>query len=224
VASDDVQDSLDPGALEMVRQSAGWLSQAEDAFAVALRANLAALIPDARVDLWPFCQRMVHAVLWAALTGDPPAAVAGSLRWVGATNYWEGFGEAQYVNVAHALVQAVHELSGPGWSTSMGSAWISYFLWLRPHLLAGARDAAAQQAAQQAAQRAAEDAAREAAWQAAQQEAQLAAQQRRPADVNVESVASLLDQEDEEDRDVGLGQIMVEMTRTRRDRHPHWPG
>ena len=217
MASDDVQDALDPAALEPVRQSAGWLSQAEDAFAGALRANLAALIPGARVDLRPFCQRMVHAVLWAALTDEPPAAVAGSLRWVGATNYWEGFGEAQYVDVAHALVQAVHELSGPGWSTSMGSAWISHFLWLRPHLLAGARDAAAQQAARQPA----EEAAREAAWQAAQREAQLAARQGRPAEVNVESVASLLDKEDEDDQDVGLGQIMVEMTRTRRDRHPH---
>jgi hypothetical protein len=208
-------EALDPATADMVRWSAGLLFQGEDAFVGVLQANLAVLIGDVGVDMRPFCQRMVRAALWAALTDDPPHAVADSLRWVGATNYWEGFPEGQYVNVAHALVQAVHELSGPGWSTSMGSAWISYFLWLRPHLLAGARDAAAQHAALQAEQQAAQ----QAAWQEAQLEVQRAAQQGRQAEVNVESVAARLDDEDEDDEDTGLGQIMVDMTRSRRDRH-----
>lgn len=214
MASDEAPPALDPATAVVVRRSAGLLFQVEDAFVGALQADLAVLIPDLGVDLRPFCQRMVRAALWAALTDDPPHAVAASLRWVGATNYREGFPEAHYVNVAHALVQAVHELSGPGWSTSIGSAWISYFLWLRPHLLAGAHEAAAQHAALQAEQQAA----RQAAWEAAQLEAQQAARQGREAEVNVESVASLLD--DEDDEGTGLGQIMVDMTRSRRDRHP----
>ena len=204
-------EALDPATADMVRWSASLLYRAEDAFVGVLQANLAALIPDLGVDMRPFCQRMVRAALWAALTDEPPDAVAESLSWVGATNYSEGFPEGQYVNVAHALVQAVHELSGPGWSTSMGSAWISYFLWLRPHLLAGARDAAAKHAAFQAEQ--------QAAWQEAQLEVQRAAEQGRQAEVNVESVAALLYDEDEDDEHTGRGQVMVDMTRSRRDRH-----
>jgi hypothetical protein len=43
-----------------------------------------------------------------------------------------GFPEAQYVNVAHALVRAVHDLTEMHRSTPVGSAWISYFVWIRP--------------------------------------------------------------------------------------------
>jgi hypothetical protein len=208
---------LDPGVLEVIRWSAGWLSQRPDAFVDGLAADIATLIPDLGADGRTFCERMVHAVLWAALTDDPPQAVAGSLRWVGTMNYLDGFSEAQYVNVAHALVRAVHDLAGIRWSTSMGSAWISYFLWLRPYLEDGARQAAAQHAARQAAaQHAARQAAAEqaAAWQAARDQP--------PGEVDLESVAGLLDDEDEDDQDAGYGQIMVSMTRPpRRDKHPH---
>ena len=202
------QPPLDPGVLEVIRRSAGWLSQRPDAFVDGLAADVAALIPDLGLDVRAFCERMVHTVLWAALTDDPPHAVAGSLRWVGTMNYLDGFPDAQYVNVAHALVRAVHDLAGIHWSTSVGSAWISYFLWLRPYLEDGAVQAAAQHAARQAA------AERAAAWQAARD--------LPPGEVDLESVAGLLDDEDEDDQDAAYGQIMVSMTRTpRRDKHPH---
>jgi len=204
------QPPLDPGVLEAIRWSAGWLSQRQDAFTGGLRADIAALIPDLAVDGRAFCERMVHAVLWSVLTDSPPDVVAGSLRWVGTMNYLEGFPEARYVDVAHALVRVVHDLAGSGWSTSMGSAWISYFLWLRPYLVDGARDAAAQQAAQDAARRAAQQAAGPATAGAAP-----------PGEVDLESVGGLLDDEDDEDQDGGYGQIMVSMTRPRRDKHPH---
>ena len=197
------QPPLDPGVLEVIRRSAGWLSQRPDAFVDGLAADVAALIPDLGLDVRAFCERMVHTVLWAALTDDPPHAVAGSLRWVGTMNYLDGFPDAQYVNVAHALVRAVHDLAGIHWSTSVGSAWISYFLWLRPYLEDGAAQAAAQQAAEQAA-----------AWRASRDQA--------PGEVGLESAAGLLDDEDEDDQDAAYGQIMVSMTRTpRRDKHPH---
>jgi len=162
------QPPLDPGVLEVIRRSAGWLSQRPDAFVDGLAADVATLIPDLGLDVRAFCERMVHTVLWAALTDDPPHAVAGSLRWVGTMNYLDGFPEAQYVNVAHALVRAVHDLAGVHWSASMGSAWISYFMWLRPYLQDGARQAAAQQAAQQAARQAAQQAA---TWPASRDQA-----------------------------------------------------
>jgi hypothetical protein len=45
------------------------------------------------------------------------------------------------------MVQTVHYLCAHDWSASMGSAWITYFMWIKPHLLAGAQQAAAQHAA-----------------------------------------------------------------------------
>jgi hypothetical protein len=138
---------LDSGVLELIRWSAGWLSQMPDAFVDRLQADIATLIPDQAPGGRAFCERMVQAMLWAALTDDPPRAVADSLRWVGMMNYLDGFPEEQYVNVAHALVRAVHDLTGMHWSTSMGSAWISYFMWIRPYLVEGAQQAAAQQTA-----------------------------------------------------------------------------
>jgi hypothetical protein len=215
---DHRQPPPDPGVLEEIRWSAAWLSHAQDAFTDGLRAEIVTLIPDldpGTLDGRVLCERMVQAVLWTALTDSPPHVIADSLRWVGTMNYLDGFPEAQYVNVAHALVRAVHELAGSHWSTSIGSAWISYFLWLQPYLEDGARQAAAQQAAQEAARQAARQATQQAAaWQAAA--GPLA------GEVDLESVAGLLDEEDVDDQDAGYGQIMVSMTRPhRRDRPPH---
>jgi hypothetical protein len=92
-------------------------------------------------------------------------------------------------------------------------------MWIKPHLLAGAQQAAAQHAAvQQAAEL-------EAAAQrtAAEVEAARVKALSRDAhgghtqvvgDVDLESVASLLDEEDNEN--VGYGQLMVSMTRNPR--------
>jgi hypothetical protein len=221
--------ALDPGALQVIRQSADRLAQMEYTFIRQLHYDVTRLIPDAAgtpaADMWAFCERMVRSLLWVALTDQPPQVIIDTLRQVGARNRFEGFPDAQYVSVAHALVRTVRDLSGNDWSGSTGSAWISYFMWIKPHLLAGARQAAAEQAAAQAA------AARQAAAQhaAAEQEAARVEALSRDShgghtqvvsDVNLESVASLLD--DEDDEDVGYGQIMVSMTRTpRRDPPRH---
>lgn len=221
--------ALDPGALQVIRQSADRLAQMEYTFIRQLHYDVTRLIPDAAgtpaADMWAFCERMVRSLLWVALTDQPPQVIIDTLRQVGARNRFEGFPDAQYVSVAHALVRTVRDLSGNDWSASTGSAWISYFMWIKPHLLAGARQAAAEQAAAQAA------AAQQAAAQhaAAEQEAARVEALSRDShgghtqvvgDVNLESVASLLD--DEDDEDVGYGQIMVSMTRTpRRDPPRH---
>src|SRR5205807_1081059 len=165
----DVLPALDPRVSQAVRSSAVRLIRFEGAFVQQLQSNIRTLIPGLAGDGWAFCERMVHALLWIATTNQPPQAIADALRWVGERNRLEGFPEARYHDVAHALVRAVRNVSADSWTTSTGSAWISYFLWSEPHLLAGAQRAAAEQAAAQRA--AAEQAAarREAARQAAAQ-------------------------------------------------------
>jgi hypothetical protein len=130
----------------------------------------------------------------------------------------KGFPESQYASVAHALIQTLHYLNANIWSTSTGSTWISFFLWVEPQLLAGARAAASRAAAAREAAARETTAQRAAAEQEAARVAALAHDQRGGhsqvvGDVNIERVASLLD--DDDDDDVGFGQIMLGMTRNR---------
>lgn len=216
----------------MIRSSTGRLIGLEREFVLELHADVTALTGPVG-NLWRFCDRMVQSVLWVSMTDQPPDVIADTLRRVGGMNQAEGFPEAHYVSVAHALVRAVRDLSGNSWSTSTGSAWISYFLWMRPHLIAGARQATAQRAAaeEEAVRQAAArlEAAREAAAQleAARAEAEAQNWLGRPTpptpEVDLETAATLLDDEDDdEDQDTGYGQIMVSMTRNaKRDRPQH---
>jgi hypothetical protein len=200
MASDVTQDApiapppLNPGLLRMIRASADRLIQLEDAFIRQLQYELATLMPDSAslraADGRAFCERMAHTLLWVAVTDQPPDVVADTLRQLGARNWLDGFSETQYVSVTHALVRAVRDLCVDDWSTSMSSAWISYLTWIKPYLLLGAQQAAVQQAAvQQAANRA----------QAAGQDSHGGHPQGPASDVHLESVADLLEDEDEED-------------------------
>lgn len=207
----------DPGRLQLIRSSAARLALLQDAFVQQLHADVITLIPDLGPDGWAFCERMARAVLWAVTADQPAPVIAGWLRWVGAANQREGFPQAQYVSVAHALVRAVHALSEGDWSASLGSAWISVFLWMRPHLLLGAQQAARQQDAERAAAR----------HQAERVRAQARSGLSQPggADVDLESAGRLLDDDDqdEDDDQPGYGQIMVSMTRSQRREYPPHP-
>jgi len=202
---------FEPGVLAAIHQSAAFLARDQDAFIRQFHYDLTSLIPVSAVppafDMPAFCDRMGGALLWVALTDQQPRFVIDTLRQLGGQNWYEGFPDSQYASVAHALVQTVHYMSANIWSTSTGSAWISFFMWVKPHLLDGAREAAERQAAQQHAA-AEEEAARVAALSRGHT--------RVVGDVNIERVASLLD--DEEDDDVDLGQIMLGMTRKKN--HP----
>jgi hypothetical protein len=216
---------IDPQIWPFVRQSAGRLARNEDAFIQQLHGDIMRLVFDpagARAtDIWAFCQRTGHSLLWAALTDQPLGVVADTLREVGAQNWVEGCPDTLYGNLAHALVQTVRYLSAQDWSASMGSAWISYFMWIKPHLLAGAQQATERHAAErQAAERQAAAQRAAAEREAARVEA-LSRDSRGHTqvvgDVNLESVANLLDDEDNENG--GYGQIMLSMTRKpRRER------
>jgi hemoglobin-like flavoprotein len=236
MANDDVSwgapaaPPLDPGVLSAIRASAAGLAEREDSFVQQMYSGIVTLMPELAAGGRALCERLVRALLWTATASQSPQAVGDTLRWVGARNRLEGFDEAHYADVARALVLAVRNVSGDAWDNSMGSAWISYFRWAQPYLLAGAEEAAAEQvmaeqaAAQQAAARL--EAARHAAAEA-QAQAQAQAQEHHAhggepvaADVDLEAVAGLLDEEDEDD-DAGYGQIMLSMTRNpRRHRAP----
>jgi hypothetical protein len=195
---------LDPGLLRVIRVSADRLIELQDAFISQLQYELATLMPDS-VSLraaggWAFCDRMARTLLWAAVTDQPPDVVADTLRQLGARNWLDGFSETQYVSLAHALVRAVRDLCADEWSTSMSSAWISYFTWIKPYLTLGAQQAAAQQAA---ARKAADQ---QAAVQHAINLAQTVEPDSRgahpqpPADEeDLEAAADLIEDEDDED-------------------------
>ena len=221
---------IDPGIWPVIRQSAAWLAENENAFIRQLHYDITTPISGPAgapaADMWVFCERMVQSLLWVALTDQPLGVVADMLRKVGEQNWVEGFPDTLYGNVAHALVQTVHYLSAHDRSASMASAWISYFMCIKPHLLAGAQQAAAQHAAaQQAAERQAA-AQRAAAEREAARVKELSRDSRGGhtqvvGEVNLESVASLLDDEDNEN--MGYGQIMISMTRNPRREPPRRP-
>lgn len=214
---------LDPGVLSVIRASAAGLAEREDSFVQQLHSGIAALMPELGAGGRALCERLVHALLWTATASPSPQVAGDTLRWVGARNRLEGFDEVRYADVARALVLAVRIVSGDAWDNSMGSAWISYFQWAEPHLRAGAARAAAEDAA---AQRAADEQAaarREAAQQAAAEALEHGAHDTQAADVDLEAVAGLLGEEDDDEDDSGYGQIMLSMTRPPRRHHPDLP-
>lgn len=222
--------AFDSGALSDVRYSADWLARNQEVFTRQLHYDLMRLIRGPGLppnfDLGVFCRRMVRTLLWAALTDHPPHVVVDTLRQVGAQNWYEGFPGEEYASIAHALIQTVHYLTSSDWSTSTGSAWVSFFMWMRKHLLDGAQEAAAHEAAareaaaqEAAARRAAAE--REAARVAALSRGGPGTPGRVVSDVNIERVASILD--DDDDEDGGYNQIMISMTRRNPSRPPRNP-
>jgi hypothetical protein len=225
------QQAADSGALSVIRPSADRMARYQEAFTGQLHVDMARLIPGSvlppEFDMWTFCRRMVRTLLWAALTDHPEHMVAETLRQVGAQNWFEGFPDEEYANVAHALIQTVHYLTQNDWSTTTGSAWVSFFMWVESHMLAGAGQAAAEDAAAREAE-AREAAARRAA--AEREAARVTDLSRRSpgrhgqavSDVNLERVASILDDDDDEE-DSGYGQIMISMTRNPLKGSPRHP-
>jgi hypothetical protein len=194
----------DPGVLRVIRPSAARLTRLEDVFAEQLHYEIRSLIPDLPSDLseddWAFCRRTVQALLWAALTDEPAQVVAGAVRRLGAVNELAGFPATHYLGLAHALLRAVRELAEEDWSTTLGSAWISYFQWIQGHLMTGARQAPRPTRAAGPPP---------------------GAPPPENGEAGQEPAAGPLD--DEDDDDTGYGQIMVSMTRTVRRDPPPYP-
>jgi hypothetical protein len=135
--------SSDPATAGVLRDCANQLARLGDAFVRQFHADLGPLTADLAGGGWAFCDRMVRTLLWIPVTDQPPQMILSTLQWVGRQNWMDGFADDRYTDVAHAVVQTIRTLMSDDWSTPMGSAWIGCFLWIRPHLIAGARQAAA---------------------------------------------------------------------------------
>jgi hypothetical protein len=143
------QEPLDPALLQAIRPTATRMAAAEDAFIQLLSEDIATLVSHLPDRGWQLCERIARTVLWLALTDQPADVAVQSLHWLGEANQADGFPASDYVTVGHALVRIAREMSGIKWSTTTGSAWIRFFMWLQPHVRAGARQAAHPEAAYQ---------------------------------------------------------------------------
>jgi hypothetical protein len=132
----------DSVALSDIRQSAGRLARNDETLARQLHEEMVQLVPGSALplafDMEAFCRSMARMLLWTALTDQPGHVVVDVLRQAGGQHCLDGFPNDEYASVAHALVQSVRYLTDD-WSASLGSAWVTFFLWARLHLLDGAR-------------------------------------------------------------------------------------
>ena len=145
--SDASPEPLDPAVLQAIRPSATRMAAAEDAFVQLLSEEIGTLVRHRPDHGWQLCERIARTVLWLALSDQSAEAAVQSLYWLGEANQADGFPTSEYVTVGHALVRIAREMSGLNWTTTTGSAWIRFFMWLRPHLQAGAQQQAARQQA-----------------------------------------------------------------------------
>ena len=119
------------------------MAAAEDTFVQLLAEDIGSLVRHLPDRGWQLCERTARTVLLLALSDQSADAAIQSLHWLGEANQADGFPSSEYVTVGHALVRIAREMSGLNWTTTTGSAWIRFFMWLRPHLLAGAQQQAA---------------------------------------------------------------------------------
>lgn len=143
------QEPLDPALLQAIRPSATRMAAAEEKFIQLLSEDIASLVSHLPDRGWQLCERTARTVLWLALTDQPADVAVQSLHWLGEANQADGFPASDYVTVGHALVRIAREMTGIKWTTTTGSAWIRFFMWLQPHVQAGARQAIQQQVVHQ---------------------------------------------------------------------------
>lgn len=202
---------LDPALLQVIRPSASRMAAAEGSFIQMLHEDIEGLVRHLPDGGWGFCERTVRTVLWLVLTDQPAEAAVDGVYWLGSANGAEGFPASEYVSIGHSLVRVARDMSGESWSTTTGSSWVRFFMWMQPYLRTAAEHAAAQQEADRRQALAQHEAARRQAFDQFEQ--------RGTTDFDVSVVGDMLDDEDE-DRgpDTGYGQIMMGMTSNRRRR------
>jgi hypothetical protein len=138
---------LDPALLQAIRPSATRMASAEDVVVQLLSEDIADLVRHMPDRGRPLCERTARTVLWLAMSDLSADTAIKYVHWLGEENQADGFPQSDYVTVGHALVRIAREISGMNWTTTTGSAWIRFFMWLQPHLQAGAREQAVRQEA-----------------------------------------------------------------------------
>jgi len=139
LTKDARQELPDLALLQAIRPSASRMAAGEEAFVRLLHEEIEPLVRRLPDGGWPLCERTARAVLWLTLSDPPADAVIMWMHWLGEKNQADGFPPSEYVRIGHALVWIAREMSGTRWSTTTGSAWIRFFMWLQPLLQAGAR-------------------------------------------------------------------------------------
>jgi hemoglobin-like flavoprotein len=132
----------DEAVLEAVRGTCQRLFAAEDAFVTSFRTSLAQLVPELQ-HMMPdqgtaVADGLARAVLWAALTTEPPQVVEETFRNVGMEYGRLGFPPGGYHGAGHALLRAARDAHRSDWSSELSSAWVAYYAWLAGHLARGA--------------------------------------------------------------------------------------
>jgi hypothetical protein len=143
LTTDAVQKLPDQAVLQAIRPSASRMAAGEEAFIRLLHEEIEPLVRRLPDRGWPLCERTARAVLWLTLSDPPQDAVITWMHWLGEMNQADGFPPSEYVRIGHALVWIAREMSGTKWSTTTGSAWIRFFMWLQPLLQTGAHRPAA---------------------------------------------------------------------------------
>jgi hypothetical protein len=129
----------DPALFQAIRPSASRMAAAEELFVQLLHEDIGAFLQHLPDRGRAFCERTARTVLWLVLSDQSADAVIQALYWLGAANQADGFPPSEYVTVGHALVRTAREMSGTHWTTTTGSAWIRFFMWLQPYLQADTR-------------------------------------------------------------------------------------
>jgi hypothetical protein len=130
-----------PQAARLVQLCCQRLLVVESEFASAFHQELCGLIPHALPALpsaATLSGALAHCVLWAALTRDRADVVEDGVRAFAAGQHALGFPDGAYGSFSHALLRAVRATLPAGWTSEMSSCWVSYALWLQPHLELGA--------------------------------------------------------------------------------------
>jgi hemoglobin-like flavoprotein len=135
-----------PAVIAAVRASCLAVAHRPVRLAEAFYAHLFEMAPQLRVmfapDLTGQMQKMSDTLLSAVAQLDTAdtTELEAALRRLGADHSTRFRVEPEHYHyVGHALTRAVRDVSGPGYSGSLSSAWIAVCQWVATHMTAGAQ-------------------------------------------------------------------------------------
>jgi hypothetical protein len=130
-----------PETARLVQLSCQRLLVIEPKFAGAFHHELCGLVPHSLPAIGAgraLAGGLAHCLLWAALTRDPTDVVEDRVRSFASDQHGRGFPDDAYPCLCHALLRSVRSTLPAGWTSELSSGWVSYGLWLQPHLERGA--------------------------------------------------------------------------------------